>query len=134
MTPHPPGEWVCQQLREAFPSPSRHRYAILDRDSKFNPQVVKFLESSGIELVRASIRSPRQNGAAEKWVGSVRRECSDHVIALNEAHARRIAREYVAYYHEDRTHLGIGNPRLGRSGSVNPQTDFSMGCGPGAAG
>jgi transposase InsO family protein len=113
VTPHPTAEWVCQQLQEAFPNPSRHRYAILDRDSKFNPEVVKFLESSGIELVRTSIRSPWQNGVAERWVGSVRRECFDHVIALNETHALRIAREYVAYYHQDRTHLGIGKDTPG---------------------
>lgn len=54
-----------------------------------------------------SIRSPWQNGIAERWVGTARRECFDHVIALNEAHVRRLGREFIAYYHEDRTHLGL---------------------------
>src|ERR1035441_3132310 len=74
VTPHPTAEWVCQQLREAFPSPSHHRYAILDRDSKFNPEVVKFLESSGIELVRTSIRSPWQKRGRREvgWFGPPR--------------------------------------------------------------
>ena len=52
-------------------------------------------------------RGPWQNGTAERWVGTARRECFDHVIAINEAHVRRLGRELVAYYHEDRTHLGL---------------------------
>jgi transposase InsO family protein len=104
VTAHPTAEWVIQQLREAFPYRVRHRYAILDRDTKFSPEVIEFLESCGIEPVRTSVRSPWQNGVAERWVGSCRRDCFDHVIALNEAHVRRIAREYGAYYHGDRTH------------------------------
>ena len=82
----------------------RHRYVFLDRDAKFSPEVLDFLDSSGIKPIRTSIRSPWQNGVAERWVGSCRRECFDRVIALSEAHVRRLAREYVAYYHQDRTH------------------------------
>lgn len=108
VTSRPTAEWVVQQLREAFPYRVRHRYVIFDRNSKFSPEVIEFLKSSGVEAVRTSIRSPWQNGLAERWVGSCRRECFDHVIALNEAHVRRIAREYMAYYHGDRTHDGLG--------------------------
>jgi putative transposase len=107
VTAHPTSAWVCQQLREAFPNPARDRYLILDRDSKFSTQVVELLESSGIKALRTSVRSPWQNGVAERWIGSARRECFDHVIALNEAHARRIGRDYIAYYHDDRTHLAL---------------------------
>ena len=57
--------------------------------------------------MRTSVRSPWQNGTAERWVGSLRREMLDHVIPLNERHLRRLGREYVAYYHEDRTHIGL---------------------------
>jgi transposase InsO family protein len=107
VTAHPTAEWVVQQLRETFPDSARHRYMILDRDSKFSADVIGFLRSSGIEAVRTSVRSPWQNGIAERWVGSARRECFDHVIALNEAHVRRLAREYTAYFHSDRTHDGL---------------------------
>jgi putative transposase len=108
VTAHPTADWVVQQLREAFPYSPRHRYMVLDRDSKFSEDVVGFLRSSGIKAVRTSVRSPWQNGAAERWVGSARRDCFDHVIALDEAHVRRLAREYIAYYNADRTHDGLG--------------------------
>ena len=107
VTAHPTADWVCQQLREAFPDVSPYKYAILDRDTKFSSEVLDLLKASAIEPVRTSIRSPWQNGTAERWVGTARRECFDHVIAINEAHVRRLGREFVAYYHDDRTHLGL---------------------------
>ncbi|HXN46915.1 MAG TPA: integrase core domain-containing protein [Bryobacteraceae bacterium] len=113
LTAHPTAEWVVQQLRETFSDSDRHRYAILDRDSKFSAEVIGFLRSSGIKPVRTSVRSPWQNGLAERWVGSARRDCFDHVIALDEAHVRRLAREYLAYHHADRTHDGLGKDTPG---------------------
>ena len=104
---HPTSEWVVQQLREAFPLPCPYRYVVLDRDAKFSHDVLEFLRSSGIEPVRTSVHSPWQNGVAERWVGSCRRELLDYVIPLNEAHLRRLGREYLAYYHADRTHKGL---------------------------
>ena len=92
VTAHPTAEWVCQQLREAFPNESAYKHAILDRNSKFSSEVLTLLKASGITPVRTSIRSPWQNGIAERWVGTARRECFDHVIAINEAHVRRLAR------------------------------------------
>ena len=121
VTAHPTAEWVVQQLRETFSDSDRHRYVILDRDSKFSAEVIGFLHSSGIKPVRTSVRSPWQNGVAERWVGSARRDCFDHVIALNEAHVRRLAREYVAYYQADRTHDGLGKDTpSGRAIEVKP--------------
>lgn len=121
VTAHPSAEWVVQQLRETFSDSDRHRYVILDRDSKFSAEVIGFLRSSGIKSVRTSVRSPWQNGLAERWVGSARRDCFDHVIALDEAHVRRLAREYVAYYHADRTHDGLGKDTpSGRAIEVKP--------------
>jgi putative transposase len=105
-TAHPTSDWVVQQLREAFPFPSSYRYVILDRDAKFSQEVLQFLRSSGLKPVRTSVRSPWQNGIAERWVGSIRREMLDSVIPLNEFHLR-LGREYIAYYHEDRTHKGL---------------------------
>ena len=80
---------------------------ILDRDTKLNDEVIDFLKSSGLKQVRTSMRSPWQNGIAERWVGNCRRELLDHVIAFNEAHLRRMVRNYISYYHEDRTHNGL---------------------------
>jgi putative transposase len=104
VTRHPSAEWVVQQLREAFPEAGPYRYVILDRDSKFDNEVITFLKATGLQPKRPSIRAPWQNGIAERWVGSCRREILDHVIALNEQHLRRLIRDYVKYHHEDRTH------------------------------
>jgi putative transposase len=107
VTEHPTAEWVVQQLRAAFPEAGPYRYTIFDRDSTFTEEVVTFLEATGLEAKRTSVQAPWQNGVAERWIGSARRDCFDHVIALNEAHVRRLGREFLAYYHEDRTHLGL---------------------------
>jgi hypothetical protein len=104
VTPHPTAEWIVQQLREAFPEPCRSRYVILDRDRKLDAEVLGFLTETGLEPKRTSVRAPWQNGLAERWIGSCRREVLDHVIALNEEHLRRILRDYVNYHHEDRLH------------------------------
>lgn len=102
VTAHPDAEWVRQQLREAFPEAGPYRFAILDHDSKFDRAVIEFLRATGIEPTRTSVQA--QNGLAERWVGSCRRDLLDHVIALNEQHLRRLIRDYVTYYHEDRIH------------------------------
>src|SRR6187399_931170 len=104
VTRHPTSAWVVQQLREAFPDACPYRYAILDRDSKFDADVITFLKATGLKPKRTSVRAPWQNGVAERWVGSCRREILDHVIALNEQHLRRLVRDYVSYYHQDRIH------------------------------
>ena len=104
VTGQPSSDWVVQQLREAFVDAGVYRYVILDHDSIFNAEVIAFLEATGLKPKRTSIQSPWQNGIAERWIGSCRREVLDHVIAFNEEHLRRIIRDYVRYYHEDRTH------------------------------
>jgi putative transposase len=106
VTAHPTSDWVVQ-LREAFPFPSPYRYVLLDRDTKLSQEALQFLRSSGLQPIRTSIQSPWQNGIAERWVGSIQREMLDHVIPLDEYHLRRLGREYVASYHEDRTHDGL---------------------------
>ena len=108
VTPHPTAEWIVQQLREAFPEPCRYRYLILDRDRKFDGEVVDFLRSAGLKVKRTSVRAPWQNGLAERWIGSCRREILDQVIALNEEHLRRIMADYTNYHHEDRLHDSLG--------------------------
>lgn len=107
-TEHPTSPWIVQQLREAFPEDTAARYLILDRDRKYEGEAAEVLESLRSRLIRTAYRSPWQNGVAERWVGSCRRELLDHVIILNEAHLRRLIREYLRYYHVDRTHDGMG--------------------------
>ena len=78
-------------------TPATPQYLILDRDGKFNGEVATMLEYLGSELIRTAYRSPWQNGVAERWVGSCRRELLDHVIVLNESHLRRLVRDYLKY-------------------------------------
>jgi putative transposase len=107
VTDQPTAAWVIQQLREAFGFDIATRHLIFDRDSIFSAQVVATVKSFGIEPTRTAYRSPWQNGIAERWFGSVRRELLDHVVVFSEPHLRRLLRDYVAYYHDDRTHLGL---------------------------
>ena len=75
----------------------------------------------GVRPVRTAYQSPWQNGAAERWIGTCRRELLDHVIVLNEEHLRRLLREFAAYYHDDRTHLSLGkDPPARRAVSCQP--------------
>jgi len=106
-TPHPTSSWTSQQLREAFPYGCAPKYLIFDRASNFDGQVIDTVMSFGIQPKQTSFRSPWQNGIAERFVGSCRRELLDHVIILNERHLKRLMNDYVRYYHEDRKHLGL---------------------------
>ncbi len=126
-TCHPTAEWVVQQLRETFPETGQYRYVILDRDSKFDADVITFRKVTGVKPTRTSIRSPWQNGIAERWVGSCRRELLDHVIPLNEEHLRRLIREYVRYYHEDRIHDSLGKDTpYGRAVETKPSPQTTV--------
>jgi transposase InsO family protein len=107
VTRNPHALWIVQQLREAWPYAPAHRFLLFDRDAKFGDDVVTSAKEMGSEPVRTAFRSPWQNGVAERWVGSCRRDLLDHVIILNERHLKRLLSEYVRYYHEDRTHLGL---------------------------
>lgn len=106
-TLHPTSDWIVQQLREAFPLPCPYQYVVFDHDANFGNDVLQFLKSSDLKAVRTSIPSPWQNGTAERWVGNVRRELLDHIIPVNEFHLRRLGRDYLAYYHDDRTHIAL---------------------------
>ena len=112
VTRNPTSAWVSQQLREAFPYDSAPRWLIFDRDCNFNRDVVETIRSFGIEPKRTNFQSPWQNGVAERFVGSCRRDLLDHVIVLNERHLKRLMTEYARYYHDDRTHLGLKNKLL----------------------
>lgn len=107
VTEHPTAPWIVQQLREAFPNESGHRYLILDGDAKFSEGVIAAIRTMGMKPIRTAYQSPWQNGVAERWVASCRRDLLDHVIVLNEAHLRRLGRDYLHYYPKDRTHNGL---------------------------
>lgn len=109
ITQHPNSSWIIQQLGEAFPYQSAPRFLLFDHDQKYGPEAPAAIRSMKITCVQTSIQSPWQNGVAERWVGSCRRDLLDHVIALNERHRKRLLSDYRHYYHEDRTHLGLGN-------------------------
>jgi len=123
VTRQPNALWTVLQLREAWGYDQPHRFLIFDRDAKFSADVVSLVKQNGTEPVRTAFRSPWQNGIAERWVGSVRRDLLDHVIVLSQRHLRRLLKEYVRYYHEDRTHLGLGKDTPARriAASVPPR-------------
>ncbi len=106
VTRHPTDAWVAQQLREATPFDQRPRYLIRDRDSKYGSAFARVAAATGISELRTAYRAPRQNATCERFLGSVRRECLDHLL-LGEAHLRRALREYVAYFNAARPHQGL---------------------------
>jgi hypothetical protein len=109
-----------QQLREAFAEAAPYRFVILDRDSIFNADVIAFLEATGLKAKKTSMPAPWQNGTAERWIGSCRREILDHVIAVHEEHLRRLIRDYVRYHQEDRIHDSLGKDTPNRR-AVEPK-------------
>ncbi len=107
VTANPTPDWTSLQLIQAFPFDSSPRYLIRDRDGVYGPMVTDTLDILDIEQIVIAPRSPWQNGYCERVIGTIRRECLDHVIVLGERHLRRVLKEYLAYYHESRTHLGL---------------------------
>ena len=102
VTEHPTAAWTVQQFRNAFPWDELPRYLLRDRDHAFD-----HVKTIGIQEVLTAPGSPWQNAYVERFIGSVRRECLDHVIVLTAAGLRRVLNEYVAYYSRTRTHLGL---------------------------
>ena len=107
VTKHPTSAWVIQPLREAFPSDSAPGYLIFDRGSSFNAEMIDAVKTFGIQPKRTSYLSPWQNGVAERWVGTWGRDLLDHVIVLNVRHLKHLITNYIGYYHDNRTHLGL---------------------------
>ncbi len=107
VTRHPTDAWVAQQLREATPFDQRPTYLIRDNDAKFGSAFARVAAGSGIEVLRTPYMAPRANAICERFLGSLRRECLDHVIMLNERHLWRQLREYIAYFNGARPHQGI---------------------------
>jgi transposase InsO family protein len=107
VTTNPTAEWVARQSTEAFPWDGAPGYMIRDRDRIYGTVVTRRLRAMGIRDRPIAPASPWQNGFAERLIGSIRRECLDHIIVLGEAHMRRILKSYARYYNETRTHLAL---------------------------
>jgi transposase InsO family protein len=124
VTSHPTAEWTMQQLREAIPADHSHRLLIHDRDSIFSNKVDQGVRNMGLRVIKTPVRTPVANTICERVIGTLRRECLDFVIPLNQRHLYGILKEWVAHYNEGRPHMSLGpgipQPRPGLS--VSPQS------------
>jgi len=118
VTAHPTAEWTLHQVREAMPNEQKHRVLIHDRDSIFSAELDEELARGfGLRVLRTPPQSPKANAYCERLVGTIRRECLDFLIPLNERHLRRLLNEWVCHYNSGRPHssLGPGIPDQGQN-------------------
>jgi transposase InsO family protein len=108
VTSHPSADWIARQLTEAYGWKETPRYFIRDRDSAYGEAFIRRVGAMGIRDRPISARSPWQNGYAERLIGSIRRDCLDHVLVFGERHLRHVLASYQHYYNEARTHLSFG--------------------------
>jgi putative transposase len=109
VTAHPTCDWTLQQLREAIPGGHDYQFLIHDRDSVFSCDLDEELQSSfGLRVLRTPVRAPKANAYCERLIGTVRRECLDFMIPLNEQHLRKTLRFWVAHYNKGRPHASLG--------------------------
>jgi putative transposase len=124
----PTDAWVAQQLREATPFGAAPKYLIRDDDAKYGPGFDRVAMGSGITPLRTPIRAPRANAICERLIGSLRRECLDHILFVSEAHLRRVLHEYARYFNHSRPHQGIDQhvpePRGNGVGSVDSAAEI----------
>jgi putative transposase len=110
-TPRPDSAWVTQQARQCVwnltEQPSSIRFLIHDRDTKLSAAFDNVLTSEGVEIVLTPFSTPEANAVAERWVRSVRQECLDHILILNECHLKRVLTDYIRYYNQARPHQGL---------------------------
>ncbi len=107
VTTSPSARWTERQVCEAFPYDTRPRFLLHDQDKIFAGDVARQVRSMGVEEVLTAPGSPWQNAYCERLIGSIRRECLDHVVVLNERHLLRVLRSYASYYHTSRTHRAL---------------------------
>jgi putative transposase len=108
VTEHPTAMWLAHQVTEAFPWNTAPRYLLRDHDTSYGAAFRKRVDAMGIAEVITAPRSPWQNAYVERLIGSIRRECLDHVIVFNERHLLQVLSSYADYYHRSRTHLSLG--------------------------
>ncbi|MGE5411231.1 MAG: integrase core domain-containing protein [Clostridiales bacterium] len=107
VTKNPTAEWTLQQIRNLLFNYDTPKYLIRDRDARYGNVFTNGVKNLGIKQIVTYYRSPWQNGYVERVIGSIKRECLDHVIILNEDHLRSVLSDYLSYYNKYRTHLGI---------------------------
>ncbi len=107
VTESPSAKWTAQQIVEAFPWDTAPRYLLRDRDGIYGHEFTSRVDHMGIKGVKAALRSPWQSPYVERLIGTLRRDCIDHVIVVGENHLRRMLRDYLVYYHSCRTHLSL---------------------------
>jgi len=108
VTEHPTAQWTLQQFREALPWEHDYRYLVHDRDSIFSASLDESLGGLGLHVLKTPPRSPKANAHCERLIGTVRRECLDHVLPLGETHTRWILSEWVEHYNRGRPHSSLG--------------------------
>lgn len=109
VTQSPTAAWTGQQIIEAFPYDTAPKYLIRDNDKIYGFEFNKRIDSLGIKPVKTAFKSPWQNAYCERVIGTIRRDCTDHVIIFNEKHLKRVLRQYInEYYNVSRTHLSLG--------------------------
>ena len=107
VTEHPTAEWTGQQMVEAFPDRDVPCYLVRDRDASYGHEFRSRVRSLGLSEVITAPRSPWQNAFVERLLGSIRRDCLDHIVVLNRRHLTRVLKNYFVYYHCSRTHLAL---------------------------
>ena len=107
VTSHPTAFWTGQQLVQAFPEDTAPGYLLRDQDTVYGADFIKRVQAMRIKEVWSAPASPWQRALVERLIGSIRRECLNHMIVLDQSHLRRILRSYFSYYHESRTHLSL---------------------------
>ena len=112
VTENPTQDWLARQMTEAFPWETAPRYLLRDRDASYGQTFCDRVVAMGIEEVVAAPRSPWQNPFVERIIGSIRRECLNHVIIFDERHLGRVLSSYFQYYHKSRTHLSLDKDNI----------------------
>jgi putative transposase len=125
ITAHPAGEWAAQQARNLLMDLGRRaqelRFLIRDQDTKFTAAFDAVFTSTGIQAIRTPARAPRANAIAERWVGSVRRECTDRILITGQRHLRQVLTDYVDHYNTHRPHRSLAQkPPNGRDDPAPP--------------
>jgi putative transposase len=123
VTEHPTADWTLQQFREAIPSDHSYRFLIHDRHATFSAEFDQAVEHFGIAPIKTPLRTPQANAFCERLIGTVRRECLDYVIPIDERHLRRILREWVEHFNRGRPHFSLG-PGIPDSRSSPPARKY----------
>lgn len=107
ITAYPTAEWALQQFREALPADHSHRFVIHDRDSIFSEELDKAVTELGVRVLRTPVRAPKANSVCERFGGTLRRECLDFLIPLNERHLRPILKAWITHFNRGRPHMSL---------------------------